>query len=102
MTTFAQHPLTSAPPAPCLASPFVPPRSPASIRIHGDFEGSKLRSIATAGALRSLQREYRTAIDREIDLEATADTLIRTARVMSEDLAAWQDLYRRKRLMLPA
>lgn len=73
-----------------------------SIRIHGDFEGFKLRSIATAGALRSLQREYRTAMDREIDLEATADTLIRTARLMSEDLAAWQDLYGRKRLMLPA
>jgi hypothetical protein len=74
----------------------------AGIRIHGDFEGSKLRSIATAGALRSLQREYRAAMDREIDLEDTADTLIRTARVMSEDLAAWQDLYGRKRLMLPA
>ena len=41
-------------------------------------------------------------MDREIRLEATAETLIRTARVMSEDLAAWQDLYGRKRLMLPA
>jgi hypothetical protein len=28
--------------------------------------------------------------------------LIRTARLMSEDLDAWQDLYGRKRLTLPA
>ena len=34
--------------------------------------------------------------------ETTAKTPIRTARAMSEDLAAWQDLYGRKRLMLPA
>ena len=35
-------------------------------------------------------------------LDNTADMLIETARVMSEDLAAWQDLYGRKRLDLPA
>ena len=28
--------------------------------------------------------------------------LITTARVLSEDIAAWQDLYGRKRLTLPA
>jgi hypothetical protein len=74
----------------------------AGIRIHGDFEGSKLRSIVTIAELNSLQLEYRSAMNREIDLDETADMLIRTARVMSEDLAAWQDLYGRKRLMLPA
>jgi hypothetical protein len=74
----------------------------AGIRIHGDFEGSRLRSIATIAELKSLQGEFRSAMDREIDLDDTADMLIRTARVMSEDLAAWQDLYGRKRLVLPA
>jgi hypothetical protein len=74
----------------------------AGIRIHGDFEGSRLSSIATVAELKSLQGEYRSAMDREIDLDDTGDMLIRTARVMSEDLDAWQDLYGRKRLVLPA
>jgi uncharacterized protein DUF4231 len=74
----------------------------AGIRVQGDFEGSQLRSELTSEALKSLQREYRVAMDHELNLDETADMLIRTARLMSEDLDAWQDLYGRKRLTLPA
>jgi hypothetical protein len=73
----------------------------AGIRAHGDFEGSQERSSRMVDALESLEQDYRTATERDIDLEETSRLLIATARVMSEDVAAWQELYGRKRLMLP-
>ena len=39
---------------------------------------------------------------QEIDLDQTSDLLILTAHVKSDDVSAWQDLYGRKRLSLPA
>ena len=73
----------------------------AGIRIHGDFEGSKERSAYMVDALNALKQEYATTIDRDITLDETAEMLLKTARVMSEDIAAWQELYGRKRLSLP-
>jgi hypothetical protein len=53
-------------------------------------------------ALISLEAGYQTAVKEGVKLGDTADLLISAARVMSEDLAAWQELYGRKRLTLPA
>jgi hypothetical protein len=74
----------------------------AGIRAHGDFEGSSERSAHMVGLLAGLSDEYAGAEAREANLDDTAELLITTARLMSEDLAAWQDLYGRKRLALPA
>jgi hypothetical protein len=74
----------------------------AGSRAHGDFEGSQERSSRMVDALELLEQDYRNATQRDIDLEETSRLLIATARIMSEDLAAWQELYGRKRLMLPA
>jgi hypothetical protein len=73
----------------------------AAIRAQGDFEGSRGRSQSMDVELTALLRDYEAAIDNP-RLDRTADMLIETARVMSEDLAAWQELYGRKRLVLPA
>ena len=72
------------------------------IRVHGDFEGSTERSARMVHELDTFKSDYADAITRGVDLDGTAELLIATARVMSEDLAAWQDLYGRKRLALPA
>ena len=48
--------------------------------------------------LELLKLDYRKALDRDIGRDETAEMLITTARIMSEDLAAWQELYGRKRL----
>jgi hypothetical protein len=45
------------------------------------------------------KQEYEATND--ITLDETAEMLLKTARVMSEDIAAWQELYGRKRLSLP-
>ena len=74
----------------------------AGIRVQGDFDGTHERSSRMVGELSALEQDYDAAIARQPGLDATADMLIETARVMSEDLAAWQDLYGRKRLNLPA
>ena len=74
----------------------------AGSRAHGDFEGSQERSSRMVDALELLEQDYRNATQRDIDLEETSRLLIATARIMSEDVAAWQELYGRKRLMLPA
>ncbi len=74
----------------------------AGIRVQGDFEGSEERSEAMLAALDKLAQDYRTAEGRRIDLEETAEMLIATAQTMSEDVEAWQELYGRKRLTLPA
>jgi hypothetical protein len=38
----------------------------------------------------------------DLALSETSNLLISTARLMSEDVAAWQELYGRKWLSLPA
>ena len=46
--------------------------------------------------------EVAIGAEGDASLDDTAELLITTARVLSEDIAAWQDLYGRKRLTLPA
>jgi hypothetical protein len=74
----------------------------AGIRVHGDFESSEQRSALTIDSLTSLKADYEAAMRREGDLDDTAERLIAASRVMSEDLAAWEELFGRKRLVLPA
>jgi len=74
----------------------------AGIRVHSDFEASVKRSARTLDQLAELSDDYASAAKDNADLDDTADLLIETARVLSEDIAAWQDLYGRKRLTLPA
>jgi hypothetical protein len=74
----------------------------AGIRIHGDFEESANRSARTLDQLAGLSDDYARAAKGDASLDDTADLLIATARVLSEDITAWQDLYGRKRLTLPA
>jgi hypothetical protein len=49
-----------------------------------------------------LAKGYAQAHDRDIGLEQTGEMLVSAARIMSEDLDAWQELYGRKPLILPA
>lgn len=74
----------------------------AGIRVHGDFEGSAERSARMAKELEWLKADYEGAIARGVILNESAEMLIKTAGVMSEDLDVWQALYGRKRLALPA
>jgi hypothetical protein len=74
----------------------------AGIRVQGDFEGSKERSAGMVDALRALEDDYRKAMARDLSLTETSSLLISTAHAMSEDVAAWQELYGRKWLSLPA
>ena len=76
----------------------------AGIRAQGDFEGSKERSARMQDALGTLEDDYEKARDMTPDLalSETSNLLISTARLMSEDVAAWQELYGRKWLSLPA
>jgi len=74
----------------------------AGIRIHGDFEATAKRSARTLDQLAELSGDYARTARGRASLDDTADLLIATARVLSEDIAAWQDLYGRKRLSLPA
>jgi hypothetical protein len=73
----------------------------AGIGVQGDFEGARERSERTEAELKALKQACEEA-RRNPRLERTAETLIDTARVLSEDLAAWQELYGRKRLNLPS
>jgi len=72
------------------------------IRVTGDFEGSERHSHRMLHELAALTEDYMAATSRDAGLNATSELLIATARSMSEDLAAWQELYGRKRLTLPA
>jgi hypothetical protein len=74
----------------------------AGIRVHGDFEGSKQRSDKMLEVLAALKDDYKAATNHEISLDETAELLLTATRAMSEDVSAWQELYGRKRLMLPA
>jgi len=73
-----------------------------SVRVHGEFETSAQRSALMIDSLTLLKKDYEAAMRRENDLDDTAESLISASRIMSEDLAAWEDLYGRKRLVLPA
>jgi hypothetical protein len=53
-------------------------------------------------ALTSLKAGYQTAVKQGVKFDDTADLLMSAARIMSADLAAWQELYGRKRPTLPA
>jgi hypothetical protein len=74
----------------------------AGIRVQGEFRVSAETSAHTANALWGLKEDFVKAMSREIDLHETVEMLISAARTMSEDIAAWQELYGRKRLVLPA
>jgi hypothetical protein len=74
----------------------------AAIRVHGEFESSEQRSALMVESLKALKADYESALRKDSDPETTAKRLIRASRVMSEDLAAWEELYGRKRLELPA
>jgi hypothetical protein len=74
----------------------------AGIRAHGGFEESAKRSARTLDQLAGLSDDYARNAKGDASLEDTAELLIATARILSEDIAAWQDLYGRKRLTLPA
>ena len=74
----------------------------AGIRVQGEFEDYKERSEHMIAELNALEATYEAQLRQQPQLDRTADILIETARVLSEDLAAWQELYGRKRLNLPA
>ena len=73
----------------------------AGIRMHGEFERSEQQSTRAIDSLKLLKADYVAAMRREADLEETAAMLIATSRIMSDDLAAWEELFGRKRLTLP-
>ena len=70
------------------------------IRESGDFERFAAQSAKTAGALEELKGEVAQA-KRKLKLDTTLEVLLSTAQVLTEDLAAWQSVYGRKRLDLP-
>ncbi|MFI5014338.1 MAG: hypothetical protein ACHQAY_18535 [Hyphomicrobiales bacterium] len=71
------------------------------IRESGDFDRFSARSDKTADALQELAAEVAHAKSK-LRLETTLDVLFSTAQVLTDDLAAWQAVYGRKRLDLPA
>jgi hypothetical protein len=73
----------------------------AGIRETGDFRKVSARSTKTTAALLELQQEAARA-RTNLALAQTGDILLSTARVLTEDLAAWQSVYGQKRLELPA
>jgi hypothetical protein len=74
----------------------------AGIRVHGDFESAEEHSERMTDSLALLKDDYTLAMRRAGTFDDTAQRLIATSRVMTEDLASWHDLYGRKRLVLPA
>jgi hypothetical protein len=72
------------------------------IRVQGEFDDYKERSEHMIAELNALEAAYEAQLRHQPQLDRTAETLIETARVLSEDIAAWQELYGRKRLNLPA
>jgi hypothetical protein len=74
----------------------------AGIRVQGEFEEAKERSDHMIAELHALEGRFEEQIEQQPQLERTGELLIETARVQSSDLAAWQELYGRKRLSLPA
>jgi len=74
----------------------------AGIRVQGEFEDYKERSEHMIAELNTLEATYESQLKHQPQLDHTAEILIETARILSEDIAAWQELYGRKRLNLPA
>ncbi len=73
----------------------------AGIRETGDFRKVSARSTKTAASLLELEKEAARARNN-LALAQTGDILVSTARVLTEDLSAWQSVYGHKRLELPA
>jgi hypothetical protein len=71
------------------------------IRETGDFEGFSKRAAHTAEKLAEVKRDMEKP-RRSLTLDTTAVTLLATAQVLSEDVGAWQSVYGRKQLGLPA
>ncbi len=80
----------------------------AGIRFTGDFENFAKRSKQTASDLQLLQSEYTMAVRHlhhdvvdQHTLERTHELLLKTARVMADDLGALQHLFSAKRFQFP-
>ena len=73
----------------------------AGIRETGDFEGVAKRASTTADNLANIERDVEQAKSR-LTIESTASVLLSTAHALTEDVRAWQSVYGRKRLNLPA
>jgi len=71
----------------------------AGIRESGEFESSAEHSAKAAVALQNLKRDIAQA-RHELTLDMTSEALLKTAQVLTEDLAAWQSVYGRKQLNL--
>lgn len=71
------------------------------IRETGDFEGFAKRAARTAEKLAELKADIVKA-RRKLSLELTTATLLAAAQILSEDVGAWQSVYGRKQLSLPA
>ena len=71
------------------------------IRETGDFEGFAKRAARTAEKLEQVRHDIAKA-KRRLALESTTAALLTTARVLSDDVGAWQSVYGRKQLGLPA
>ena len=71
------------------------------IRETGDFEGFATRAARTAERLEQIKVDFAKA-RQKLALESTAATLLATAEVLTEDVGAWQSVYGRKQLNLPA
>ena len=63
---------------------------------------SAKRAARTAEKLQRDQVRHQSRPDASSQLESTTATLLATAQVLSEDLGAWQSVYGRKQLNLPA
>jgi hypothetical protein len=66
----------------------------------GDFRGFARRSARTVTELENLRTDLNRA-KRIVSLDDTSTVLVGAARVLTEDLVAWQSLYSGKRLNLP-
>lgn len=71
----------------------------AGIRESGEFESSAEHSAKAAVALQNLKGDIAQA-RHELTLDMTSEALLKTAQVLTEDLAAWQSVYGRKQLNL--
>ena len=73
----------------------------AGIRVQGDFDGFAMRSQRTAQVIGTLTESLKLE-QSHVDLVGTTQILQTCARVMSEDVEAWEALYGRKALVFPS
>jgi hypothetical protein len=71
------------------------------IRETGDFEGFAKRAQRTAEKLEQVKHDVAKA-KRKLALESTTAALLASAQILSDDVGAWQSIYGRKQLGLPA